>query len=164
MRFIAHRGNIDGRCSTSPSRENSTEYIDEAIDKGFDVEIDIRLTAGCVPPGSFYLGHDYPEHEVSLDWLIERRDKLWLHAKNVAALRWFLNSSTGWNVFWHQEDDYTITSKGYIWVYPGKRPCHESIIVMPEKTSYQWKLIRKCGGICSDNIGRYYEEFKAGNF
>jgi hypothetical protein len=22
--------------------------------------------------------------------------------------------------FWHQEDDYTITSKGFIWVYPGK--------------------------------------------
>ena len=22
--------------------------------------------------------------------------------------------------FWHQEDDYTITSKGIIWAYPGK--------------------------------------------
>jgi len=161
VKFISHRGNIEG---SDPRRENTPEYIDEAISKGFDVETDIRLENGYVPPGSFYLGHDIPEYEVSLDWLIERKDRLWLHAKNVGALRWFLNSNVSWNIFWHQEDDYTITSKGYIWVYPGRRPCHGSVIVMPERTEYSWKFIKKCGGICSDNIKKYYEEFKAGNF
>ena len=164
MRFIAHRGNLDGRHGIDSPRENSPEYIDEAISKGFDVEVDVRLTNGYVPPGNFYLGHDYPQYEVSLDWLVERRDKLWIHTKNVDSLSWFLKSSVGWNVFWHQEDDYTITSKGYIWVYPGRRPCHGSIIVMPEKTNYSWNVIKKCGGICSDNVEKYYEEFKAGNF
>jgi len=161
MKFISHRGNLDG---PNPERENSPDYIDEAIDKEFDVEIDVRLTGGYVPPGSFYLGHDHPEHEVSLEWLINRKDKIWLHAKNVAALRWFLSSTISWNVFWHQEDDYTITSKGYIWVYPGQNPCHGSIIVMPERTRNPLSSIRRCGGICSDNIENYYEEFKAGNF
>ena len=164
MRFISHRGNLNGQFNIDPTRENSPDYIDEAINKGFDVEVDIRLARGYVPPGSFYLGHDAPQYKVSLEWLIKRKDKLWLHAKDVDVLRWFLNSNAGWNIFWHQEDDYTITSKGYIWVYPGKRPCYDSIIVMPEKTDYSWKLIKKCGGICSDNIEKYYEEFKAGNF
>ena len=68
------------------------------------------------------------------------------------------------NVFWHQEDNYTITSKGYIWVYPGQRPCYGSIIVMPERTTYSKSVIEKCGGICSDNIEKYYEELKAGDF
>lgn len=161
MRFISHRGNIEG---SDPERENTPEHIDEAISKGFDVEIDVRLESECVPQGSFYLGHDIPEYEVSLDWLIERKDKLWLHTKNVDALRWFLSSKIEWNTFWHQEDDYTITSKGYIWVYPGRRPCYGSIIVMPEQTEYSWKLIKNCFGICSDNIKKYHEEFKAGNF
>jgi hypothetical protein len=164
MRFISHRGNTNIEAGGKSPRENSPEYIDEAIDKGFEVEVDIRLTGGYVPPGNFYLGHDRSEHEVSLEWLIKRKDKLWLHAKNVAALRWFLNSGVGWNVFWHQKDSYTITSNGYIWVYPGEQPCYGSIIVMPEKTNYQWRLISRCGGICSDNIEKYYEEFKAGNF
>jgi len=164
MRFISHRGNLNGVDDLSHTRENSPDYIDYAIRQGFEVEVDIRLTSGYVPPGNFYLGHDRPQYEVSLDWLIERKDKLWLHTKNVDSLRWFLNSRIEWNVFWHQEDDYTITSKGYIWVYPGKLPCYGSIIVMPEKTNHTFKLIRMCGGICSDNIKKYYEEFKAGNF
>tara|TARA_Y100001973_G_C5201776_1_gene338341 strand:- start:2396 stop:2890 length:495 start_codon:yes stop_codon:yes gene_type:complete len=164
MKFISHRGNIDGISSANSLRENSPEYIDRAIKKGFEVEVDIRLTTGYVPPGDFYLGHDSSQYEVSLDWLVERKNKLWLHAKNVDCLRWFLRSSIGWNVFWHQKDDYTITSTGYIWVYPGKLPCYGSIIVMPEKTDYSWSLIRKCDGICSDNIEKYYEEFKASNF
>jgi hypothetical protein len=159
MKFISHRGNIDGILQDSTERENSPAYIDEAIDGGFDVEVDIRLINGYVPPGDFYLGHDHPKYEVTLDWLIERKNSLWLHAKNVDALGWFLNSNIGWNTFWHQEDNYTITSNGYIWVYPGKLPCKGSIIVMPEKTDYKWKTMRRCAGICSDNIGKYRDEY-----
>ena len=39
MKLIAHRGNIHGE---NPSEENKPEYIDAAIDKGYDVEIDVR--------------------------------------------------------------------------------------------------------------------------
>ena len=38
MIYISHRGNTNGK---NPARENTKSYIDEAIAKGFDVEIDI---------------------------------------------------------------------------------------------------------------------------
>ena len=31
-----------------------------------------------------------------------------------------VNKIQNFNYFWHQEDDYTLTSEGYVWVYPGK--------------------------------------------
>jgi glycerophosphoryl diester phosphodiesterase len=38
MKLIAHRGNTEG---PNPLEENKPEYIEEAIENGFDVEIDI---------------------------------------------------------------------------------------------------------------------------
>ena len=46
MIFISHRGNIS---SKNTNRENSPEYIDEAIGQGFDVEIDVRIFPGKEP-------------------------------------------------------------------------------------------------------------------
>ena len=39
MILISHRGNINGR---DEDRENHPEYIQEALDRGYDVEIDLR--------------------------------------------------------------------------------------------------------------------------
>ena len=61
MIFISHRGNLDG---LNPDRENSPEYIDEAIKLGFDVEIDVRTK-----DGELWLGHDEPQYKVSEMWL-----------------------------------------------------------------------------------------------
>ena len=152
MFFISHRGNIAGR---NIERENSPDYIDEAIDSGFDVEIDIRIMLGLTPPGDIYLGHDRPDHEVNLQWLDDRKDRLWLHSKNIDALNWFSKSSLKWNVFWHQTDDYTLTRNGNVWVYPGRYLPLGSICVMPELTMHSDSLLSQCGGICSDNISAY---------
>jgi len=54
--------------------------------------------------------------------------------------------------FWHQEDDYTITSEGYIWTYPGKKLFNKSICVLPETHDYK---NLNCLGICSDFIEKY---------
>jgi hypothetical protein len=61
--------------------------------------------------------------------------------------------SSGLNYFWHQEDDHTLTSNGYIWTYPGKEVGTKNVIVMPETTmeiANAKKL--KCYGICSDFV------------
>ena len=41
MRLIAHRGNINGR---NKKRENEIVYILEALNLGYDAEIDIRYS------------------------------------------------------------------------------------------------------------------------
>jgi len=143
MLLISHRGNIDGK---TPNRENHPHYIDEAINAGFDVEIDVWMIEGVL-----LLGHDEPQYGISQHWLNERYDKLWIHCKNVEAMEWF-NSIGKFNYFWHEEDTITLTSMNYIWVYPGKQPIEGSIAVMPEINDDDTS---KCEGICSDYIKNY---------
>lgn len=120
MKLIAHRGNINGPSSL----ENSPEHIARAIELGFDVEVDIRYL-----DGRWWLGHDHPTYIISSCDLFDT-SKVWWHCKNFAALEQLLGS--GLNYFWHQEDDHTLTSKGFIWTYPGKDVGKSNVIVMPE--------------------------------
>jgi hypothetical protein len=143
MKLISHRGNLNGRI---PQRENHPDYIDEAIQAGYDVEIDIWLNDGVL-----YLGHDAIQYEVSQLWLNQRVNKLWIHCKDTNAIEWFQRMG-GFNYFWHQEDTLTLTSRGHIWVYPGKQPVNGSIAVMPEIHNDK---ISQCFGVCSDYIKNY---------
>ena len=140
MYLISHRGNLNG---IQKDKENEPEYIINAIDKGFDVEVDVRFE-----DNKFFLGHDYNQFEINKEFLLNK--KIWCHAKTKEALSALDEIKA--HFFWHQEDDYTITSKGYIWTYPGKKLLSKSICVLPEKTNY--KEIN-CLGICSDFIERY---------
>jgi hypothetical protein len=147
MKLIAHRGNIDG---PNPSEENSLEYIDSALNKGYDVEVDIFYNTFS---DSLYLGHDDSQHVVERYWLASRIEKLWIHCKNIEALYYFSSKTGGYNYFWHQNDDYTLTSKNYIWTYPGKPYTSRSVIVMPEKflkDDFQSLMVYNCYGICTD--------------
>ena len=56
MYFISHRGNTLG---PDISKENSVDYINDAIKKGYDVEIDVWFEKE-----NFYLGHDKPTYLV----------------------------------------------------------------------------------------------------
>lgn len=151
MKLIAHRGNIDG---PNPIKENSPEYIELAIQSGFDVEIDLRYDTF---DNSLYLGHDDPQYVVTQYWLAQYMDKLWIHCKNIECLYYFVNNTGGYNYFWHQDDDFTLTSKNYIWTYPGKTYTSKSVIVMPETQVNKEQLsdfkVYNCYGICSDYIG-----------
>lgn len=138
--FISHRGNTNGPNKES---ENKPSYIDETMKK-YDVEIDVWFHNG-----EFYLGHDYPKYKIEKNWLIERKFNLWCHAKNSDALFQLLDMEM--HVFWHNEDDYTITSKGYIWAYPGKVGNNKTISVMPEYSKIELDY-SKFAGICSDHL------------
>ena len=139
--LISHRGNIDGKIV---ERENSPEYIMEAINKGYSVEVDVWYVSGVL-----YLGHDKPQYDISIDFL--KNDKLWCHCKNIEALKYLIDNNI--HCFFHQQDDVTLTSLGYIWTFPKKRLIEGSICVMPEY-GYEGDL-NVCYGICSDNIGDY---------
>ena len=144
MILISHRGNIDGKY---PDFENNPIYINKALKNGYDVEIDVW----CMD-NRWYLGHDSPDHEITLDYL--KNDKFWCHAKNIDALHGMLKEGDI-HCFWHQEDDFTLTSKGVIWTC--KETTSKSICVLPEKTGTE---IGECLGICSDIINEYKDKYE----
>ena len=144
MKLISHRGNLDGKTD----RENQPDYIMEALSSGFDVEVDVwNIT------GRYLLGHDTPLYIVGKRFL--QNDNLWCHAKNILALESMLKDNI--HCFWHQEDDVTLTSKGYMWTYPGKELTDKSVVVMPEHYLEKWwgHKFEKQIGICSDYINKY---------
>lgn len=148
MRLISHRGNTSG---PNPSRENEPSYIIEAIRFGYEVEIDVWFDQG-----KFKLGHDEPQYNIPLSLFEDYHSKLWIHAKNAEAIHQLVRidpTSTYLHYFWHEEDDFTLTSRGYIWTFPGKLLSYSSICVMPE-LGYEGDL-NEVGGICSDNIVEY---------
>jgi hypothetical protein len=143
MLIIAHRGNTNG---PNPSLENKPSYIDEALqNKGIDVEIDLRIK-----DNQLYLGHDEPTYLIDQQFIIDRQDHLWIHCKDIESLIYCSTHLPFTNYFWHQEDDYTLTSKGFIWVYPcqpippNKTRC---ICVIPEVDR---TFVNNSYGVCSD--------------
>ena len=130
MILISHRGNFDGK---DEELENSPEYVLEALDYGYDVEVDVRYI-----DGHYYLGHDKPEYmgEIVLNDLY--KDVLWCHAKDGPTLRQLMKD--GFHCFFNDMDVYTLTSKGFIWHYDG----FESRYVLDKNG----KLI----GYCNDNV------------
>ena len=142
MKLISHRGNIKGR---EIENENDPQYIYEALDLGFDCEIDVWFENN-----QFYLGHDEPKYKIKEEFLTQ--NQLWCHAKNLQALHSMLENKNI-HCFWHQSDDITLTSKNYLWTFPGKQITEYSIAVLPEIVN-NWN-IKSCIGICSDFIDRY---------
>lgn len=122
---IAHRGNIRGPASET---ENNPIDIGLAISMGYDVEIDIWLK-----DGEIYLGHDEPKHLVDKTFIQDLKEEAWFHCKNLEALYMFTEEFPDHRFFWHEHDDYTLTSNGYIWTYPGKLISPNSILVINEK-------------------------------
>jgi hypothetical protein len=144
MKLIAHRGNING---PNPKKENHPDYINKAAESGYDVEIDVWLINN-----QWYLGHDNPTYKIKYNFLFDSR--FWLHAKNGKVFDKLLKDKNyNFNVFWHTNEDWVLTSKGYIWTYPNKFLYENSICVMPE-LGYNGNL-KSCYGICSDFASRY---------
>ena len=146
MIIISHRANIAGPLSAV---ENHPDEIDKAIKMGFDVEIDVWVDEN----NNILLGHDNPLYEIEIGWLVLRKSKLWLHCKNSMALEFFIKTKSSLNYFFHQSDDYTLTSKGFVWVYPGKELLENSIQVLPE-ISGNWMehfpSVKEISGVCTD--------------
>ena len=145
MILISHRGNLNGKSD----RENSPDYIEEALDQDFDVEVDVWYI-----DNQFWLGHDKPQYKVSEGFL--EHSNLWCHAKNIQAL-YVMSKSSNIHYFWHQEDDVTLTSRGYLWTYPGKQLTEKSICVLLEFENKKSKVIlpKNVAGICSDFVVNY---------
>jgi hypothetical protein len=145
MKYIAHRGLTDGPNS---SLENCPEQLLKSLAEGFDCEVDLRIIND-----ELFLGHDSPDWPIDEQFITQ--PGLWIHCKNLEALE-FCQNNIKLNYFWHQEDDYTLTSKGYVWAYPGKKLSKFSIMVMPEweDSTLINTIGANCFAICSDYINK----------
>ena len=139
MKLIAHRGNIQG---SNPLLENNPVYVFHALQNGFEAEIDVWFLGG-----RFYLGHDVPRYPIDESYLDQ--EGLWCHAKNLEALEKMKSKKI--HCFWHQNDDYTLTSRGYTWVYPGKPAPANSILVILGK-AFPDKKPLDIAGYCGDYV------------
>lgn len=147
MKIISHRGNLNGR---EPDSENTLYRIDKCISLGFDVEVDLWKIGDRL-----FLGHDSPDHEVTIEFLVARSESLWVHCKNLEALSFL--SCYDLNYFWHESDTYTLTSGGYIWTYPQRRgysefKSNQILLNFTELDSEQIEKYKGLGiyGLCLD--------------
>ena len=145
MKLISHRGNLNG---PNKERENHPDYIWEALQAGYDVEIDVWWV-----DGKFKLGHDEPQYDFPFSLIENHHGKLWIHCKNMDALSQLneLDSNgSKLNYFSHEEDLGVLTSKGYIWSI---NLYDRGILVMPEVFNKEPNA--NTFGICSDYIVKY---------
>jgi len=143
MILISHRGNVD---SVNIYKENTQSYIQEAIDLGYDVEIDVW----CISYDQLYLGHDKPENFVKIDWLLDRKDNLWVHCKNFKALTKLIELDL--RVFYHTMEDYTIISDKHIWAHNLENIDENCIIPLIDEIDIKGWIPKLVFGVCSDYI------------
>lgn len=140
MIFIAHRGNTQG---AEPGFENKLDYMQAALSKGYYVEVDVQLYNGAL-----WFGHDGPDSHANSDFLYNSR--VIAHAKTIDALAILMKM--GVHCFYHDSDECTFTSKGYVWCYPGVHLKHEKAIWLDLHRKPLPELIpSKIHGICGDN-------------
>lgn len=158
MIYISHRGNINGRYF---DRENRSDYINNALNEGFDVEIDVWFT-----DNQWWLGHDEPTYKTGTS--IFKNPKIWAHVKNPEALLKIqevdvdsiIYNKQSVHYFWHDGDDYAITSKGYVWCHKDAITLPNSIAVLPEAEYGGFETdLSHCRGICSDTILYYKRKY-----
>lgn len=149
-RLIAHRGLMDG---PDISLENHPSQIRRAVAAGYDAEVDVWVTDDGI-----YTGHDAPTYLVDESFL--SCNGIWIHAKNFLAIE-HLSKNSKLNFFWHETDRFTITSKGYIWTYPGMDTFENSVIVLPEVflSDFDELKYKKKFGICSDYVNKINLDF-----
>ena len=140
MILISHRGNING---SNPKMDNNPEYIQKALDLGYDVEVDVWSI-----DKQFYLGHDEPQYKIERSFLQNKH--LWCHAKNIEAFYRMIDDKI--HCFFHDKDKVALTSRGYFWSAFEDEMTSKSICVMPPSSR---DLPKNIAGVCSDNIGYY---------
>lgn len=151
MKYIAHRGLIDG---PNLELENNPEHITDVLYMSYDCEVDLWKIKE-----EWWLGHDEPKYKVDEKFI--GKQGLWLHCKNLDALLELSTRPIHYEYFWHQEDDFTLTSGNYIWTYPGKDLTTNSISVQPEADEAWWNWTKDCkniAGVCTKYVKKFIAE------
>lgn len=151
MKLIAHRGNYQGIQSEN---ENDPKYLLEALNKGYDVELDVWGMGENI-----WFGHDRPKHQPNYEKLMKlvSNPGVWWHSKNYEALVYLLKTWPHLKVFSHSSDAFGIVTGGYIWTEHSIFPVSSNKTVVMIAAPSKWVLQRvwdenKVYGMCCDDF------------
>lgn len=146
MKIISHRGNIKG---LNPKRENAPSYIDCALQLGYDVEVDIRLIEE-----ELWLGHDEPQYKITLDWLLLRKEKLWIHCKDLFSASLLHSLHNELKYFCHIGDPIVLVSNGMLWVHDLSLVLDDKCVIplLSEEQIFSYKGTNKVYAVCTDHV------------
>lgn len=148
-KILLHRGNN----GLDNLNENEISTINIRNAEGYAVECDIWFR-----DSKWYLGHDAPEYEVlDLEVFLTERSNL-IHAKDgetfVKLVKYCRERGFNNEIFYHTTEDYVLSTRGNIIVYPGKEIYSGSFCMMPENMGRNVTDIEKnnINEICSDSL------------
>lgn len=127
-KLICHRANLMG---PSDAENKLCSIMNCLLNYNYDVEIDIHFIDGVI-----HVGHDLPAKFIMttqdfLNTFSSYKERLWLHCKNIESIILFSELDVKFNFFGHTDDEFVLTSYGYIFTRPNV--IHKkSIVVMPE--------------------------------
>ena len=141
--LISHRGNING---IVPEKENTVEHIEEALEKGFHVVVDVFL----IGEKHLALGSETPQYPITIDFLTNK--KIICRAKSIEALDFLVTNQA--HAFYQEAENCSLTSGGLIWVSQGKNITQRCVFAMPEWIMPDITTLKNidCAGICSNFI------------
>ncbi len=137
MIYIAHRAQISGLSSEA----NHPGWIDKVLSANIHCEVDCWYS-----DKHLYLGHDKPTYRVNIKWLLERAPMLWVHAKSLETLEFLYQYHNDINYFWHENDEFTLTSWAFIWTRSNGLFGPKSVVVMDGPSNERLN----CYGVCTD--------------
>ena len=141
-RWIARCGNLDG-CSAA--LENTPDYLEAAIERGFDVSCEVVYR-----DGTFWIGSE--ERRIAAPRELLVREEVWCQAKDVRTLD-ALYHDPGIHCFFQALDDVSLTSRGFLWTHPRCRVVtRRSIVAVRDFEGDRIDRVRSGAGVCSDRI------------
>ena len=149
MRLISNKGNISG----VSENENNPEQIQNAIDNGYEVKVNLWLK-----DNKLYTGNNEAEHLFSLEFLETNHSKLWLQCHDIELIKRFSEIDPlglKINYFWIDNGNVVRTSKG-VWIVRENEPFDGCVYLNPEINELDYS---KCLGLISDRILNYKEKY-----
>lgn len=148
MRWIAHRGNTEGPI---PERENTPDYLVKALERGYDIEVDVWMG-----PCGLLCGHERDGAvSVSTDFL--RRQNAWVHCKDVASFM-CLSRYPDVNCFMQDAEPAVLTSRGFVWLHSSYDGIPDGRCVLTQLNHQGFPAQFQPYAVCTDWVGTLVPE------
>lgn len=142
--YISNRGNLT---RVNAHRENTPDYIKEAIYKGFDCVVDVFVSEGVL----YSVRSQQHMYILGDDFIAKHRRRLWLRCEDYETVNHILINYPGVKCFINSVSQ--VTSNGAIWTYHynlESTDLSKTIMSMPEWN--KWKTTDNALGVSSDYI------------